>query len=547
MTSVSAGYLHTCAVGRDGSAYCWGSNGAGQLGAGSDYLPGPTPPRVLGLSGVTAISAGYYHTCAVTGSGLAYCWGDNVAGELGNGTTVGSSVPVRVPSLSGVTSIKAARYYTCALLSTGSAYCWGNNVDGVLGNGTTKLSTVPVKVVTLASVAALATGDFHACALTRSATGYCWGRNSAGQLGDGTAPVSHTTPVTVTGLAAPTALVAAAAHTCALTAAHTVHCWGGDVNGGPRLGDGTTASSPTPVAVLNLSPRIWDRLAGADRYATAAAVSRSAFAKGGAGAVVLARGDAYPDALVGVPLAAEHHAPLLLTHGTALPTVTLTEIRRVLPVSRTVYILGGTDVVPASIGAQLASLGYSITRYAGADRFATAVSVADALGDPSTVLLASGLNFPDALAAGPAATAVHGAVLLTTGSTLPPVTVAYLAAHPGTTYAIGGPAFAAEPTAQPVLGADRYATAATVAATFFPAPATVGIATGLNFLDALAGGAQLAAAGGPLLLTATTVLPSTSANTLTAVKASLNTTRFYGETDVVADPVALAAAAALGY
>ena len=267
---------------------------------------------------------------------------------------------------------------------------------------------------------------------------------------------------------------------------------------------------------------MWDRLGGADRYATAAAVSRSSFPTGGAGAVVLARGDAYPDALVGVPLAAARHAPLLLTHGTTLPTVTLTEIRRVLPAGGTVYLLGGTDVVPASIGTQLATLGYQTTRYAGVDRFATAVAVADALGDPSTVLLASGLNFPDALAAGPAATAVHGVVLLTAGATLPPVTAAYLTAHPGTVYAIGGPAAAADPTAQPLVGADRYATAATVAATFFPAPTTVGIATGLNFPDALAGAAQLATAGGPLLLTTTSVLPAATGSALTAVKASLD-------------------------
>ena len=284
---------------------------------------------------------------------------------------------------------------------------------------------------------------------------------------------------------------------------------------------------------------MWDRLGGADRYATAAAVSRSAFPTGGAGAVVLARGDAYPDALVGVPLAAARHAPLLLTHGATLPPATLTEIRRVLPVGSTVYLLGGTDVVPASIGTQLATLGYQTTRYAGVDRFATAVAVADALGDPSTVLLASGLDFPDALAAGPAATAAHGVVLLTAGSKLPPVTAAYLAAHPGTRYAIGGPAAAADPTAQPVLGADRYGTAATVAATFFPTPTTVGIATGLNFPDALAGAAQLATAGGPLLLTTTSVLPAVSGSALAAAKASITTTHYYGQTDVVADPVAL--------
>jgi putative cell wall-binding protein len=349
----------------------------------------------------------------------------------------------------------------------------------------------------------------------------------------------------LSGLAGVTGISPGSGHTCGVTVAHTVHCWGSNTSG--QLGNGTLTSRTVPVATLGLTSRIWDRLAGADRYATAAAVSRSSFPTGGAGAVVLARGDAYPDALVGVPLTAARHAPLLLTHETALPTATLTEIRRVLPVGSTVYLLGGTDVVPASIGTQLVSLGYQVSRYAGVDRFGTAVAVADALGDPSTVLLASGPDFPDALAAGPAATAVRGVVLLSAGSTLPPVTAAYLAAHPGTSYAIGGPAAAAYPTAQPVLGADRYGTADTVAATFFPAPITVGFATGLNFPDALAGAAQLATAGGPLLLTSTTVLPAASVNASTAAKATITSTHFYGEIDVVADPVALSAASALGY
>ena len=380
-------------------------------------------------------------------------------------------------------------------------------------------------------------------------TGYCWGANNFGELGNGTTSgTAHPVPGVVSGLAGVTAITVGdhdLGHACALTAAHTVHCWGYNASG--QLGDGTTTDSDVPVATVGLTNRVWDRLGGSDRYATAAAVSRSSFPTGGAGAVVLARGDAYPDALVGVPLAAARHAPLLLTHGTTLPPATLTEIRRVLPVGGTVYLLGGTDVVPASIGTQLTTLGYQTTRYAGTDRFATAVAVADALGDPSTVLLASGLNFPDALAAGPAATAAHGVVLLTAGATLPPVTAAYLTAHPGTRYAIGGPAAAADPTAQPLVGADRYATAATVATTFFPTPTTVGIATGLNFPDALAGAAQLATAGGPLLLTTTSVLPAASGSALTAAKASITTTHYYGQTDVVADPVALTAAASLGY
>ena len=537
VTAITAGFGHTCALTADQTVHCWGDDYDGQLGDGTKLTNSATPVSVVRLSGVTAITAGYANSCALTRDGTAHCWGNN--------WTSSSLTPVTVPGLSGVTAITAGWYHSCALTGDGTAHCWGENDYGQLGDGSTVNRLAPVVVSGLTSVTAITAGYVDSCAVTRGGTGYCWGANNEGQLGNGTtSQTANPVPGVVSGLAGVTS-IAGFDHWCALTAAHTVHCWGYNYSG--QLGDGTTTTSATAVATLGLTNRTWDRLAGADRYATAAAVSRSSFPTGGAGAVVLARGDAYPDALVGVPLAAARHAPLLLTHGTTLPPVTLTEIRRVLPAGGTVYVLGGTDVVPASIGTQLTGLGYQITRYAGADRFATAVAVADALGDPGTVLLASGLNFPDALAAGPAATAAHGVVLLTAGATLPPVTAAYLAAHPGTRYAIGGPAAAADPTAQPLVGADRYATAATVAATFFPTPTTVGIATGLNFPDALAGAAQLATAGGPLLLTTTAVLPAATGSELTAVKASLNSTHYYGQIDVVADLVALSAAASLGY
>ncbi len=155
-----------------------------------------------------------------------------------------------------------------------------------------------------------------------------------------------------------------------------------------------------------------------------------------------------------------------------LTPATQAEIQRVLPAGGTVYLLGGTAAIPATVATSLTSLGFVPVRYAGADRFGTALAVADALNDPSTVLLATGVNFPDALAAGPAAAHVHGVVLLTNGSSLTPAVTAYLAAHPGTVYAIGGPAVAADPSATALSGADRYATAAAVASTLFAAPTT---------------------------------------------------------------------------
>lgn len=288
------------------------------------------------------------------------------------------------------------------------------------------------------------------------------------------------------------------------------------------------------------------RLSGSDRFGTAVAVSKAEFPTGGAGAVVLARGDDYPDALVGAPLAAANNAPLLLTTGSSLPAGIKAEIQRVLAPGKTVYILGGPNAVPASIATELSGLGYVVTRYSGANRFATAVKVADALGDPNVVLLATGTNFPDALTAGVAAVESAGVVLLTNGSTLPAETSAYLSAHPGTAYAIGGPAAAADPSAEAIVGADRFETGADVAKRFFGGPSEVGIATGLSFPDALSAGALLGHRAAPLLLVGTSSVPGSVTSYLTAVKGTVTDGFVIGGPNTVNQSVADAINTTLG-
>lgn len=279
-----------------------------------------------------------------------------------------------------------------------------------------------------------------------------------------------------------------------------------------------------------------NRLAGADRFATAVAASNAGFAAGSASAVVLARADSYTDALVAAPLAAAKNGPLLLTSGDTLPAGTRVELQRVLASGGTVYLVGGVSAIPASIETQLTGLGYQTTRLQGVDRYATAVAVAGALGNPSTVLLTTGINFPDGLAAGPAAAKVGGAVLLTDGTSMPTETQGYLTAHASISYAVGGPAVAADPTAIAVTGADRYGTAAAVAAKFFTAPTVAGVATGANFPDALAGGALLAHLKGPLLLTAPTTLPGATSSYL-AANPTLGTVDVFGGTGAISNSV----------
>jgi putative cell wall-binding protein len=198
------------------------------------------------------------------------------------------------------------------------------------------------------------------------------------------------------------------------------------------LGAGFVGIALPATAASAATAPVLTRISGATRFDTAIAASQDQFtASGSAKAVVLARADTYPDALSGGPLAAKVGGPLLLTSSTSLPSAVQAEMIRVLPKGGTVYILGGTSAVSTGVETTITGLGFAVQRLAGADRFATAVAVAGAMGNPTTVFEATGLNFPDALAGGPAAIKSGGVILLTDGSSQSTATAAYLADHPG--------------------------------------------------------------------------------------------------------------------
>ncbi len=264
------------------------------------------------------------------------------------------------------------------------------------------------------------------------------------------------------------------------------------------------STPPPPTRVLDVQ-----RLAGADRVATGVAVSRSGFPAGdSARVVVLARSDQFADALAGVVLAVNQGGPLLVNPPAALDGRVLAEIDRVLPRGGRVVVLGGPAALGPEVVGALDDAGFAVGRVFGEDRYETAVSIAEQLVLPSPIILATGRDFPDALAAGAAAAASGGAVLLTDGATLPAATASYLEGRFGAAFvAVGGPAAAAVPEATPVVGADRYTTAVAVAQRFFGDPTAVGVASGANFPDALTGGPHIAALGGPMLLTRPDALP----------------------------------------
>ena len=260
VASIEVGFNHTCAV-VSGGAKCWGANYFGQLGDATTTNR-PTPTNVFGLaSGVAAVTAGLGHTCARTTGGGAKCWGYNRYGTVGDATIVQRLTPVDVAGLaSGVAAISAGGDHTCAVASN-VARCWGNNRFGQVGDGNNPNRSSPVNVLGLSSgVASVATGFVHTCALTSAGGVKCWGNNDYGQLGDGST-TDRTTAADVVGLANGVAAISLGySHSCALTVAGGVKCWG--YNGG-TLGDGTSDNHSTPVDVVGLASGVVSISAGA--------------------------------------------------------------------------------------------------------------------------------------------------------------------------------------------------------------------------------------------------------------------------------------------
>ena len=248
-TDISAGQNHTCGITAIGGVKCWGQNTYGKLGDGTTsnkYFP----TDVFGLtSGVASISAGQSHTCAITTTGGAKCWGYNSTGQLGDGTTTQRTSPADVSGLtSGAMSISAGSDYTCAVTITGGAKCWGNNVNGRLGDGTVIQKNSPVDVSGLTSgVSSISTGNNHTCAVV-SGGAKCWGYNNYRQLGDGTT-TQRTSPVDVIGFTSGVASVVTGGNnfSCLLTTSGEAKCWG--YNSNSQIGIGNTTNQTSPVDV----------------------------------------------------------------------------------------------------------------------------------------------------------------------------------------------------------------------------------------------------------------------------------------------------------
>lgn len=252
-TVAAPGNTHNCALASDQTAYCWGYNDLNQLGDGTARSTTPrfAPAPVSGGFKFKSVVSGSYHSCALSLDGSAFCWGFNGNGQLGNGGSGASAVAASPTAVSGAglvfQSIGAGETWTCGLTTAGRLYCWGTV------SSTNVTQTTPKAYPDAPVFTALSVGRTHACALTADGTPYCWGNNADGQLGDSTT-IERPNPTPVAGGLKFGSISAGFAHTCGRTKADgSVACWG--LNSAGELGDNSAANRLMPrYIVLGVKP-----------------------------------------------------------------------------------------------------------------------------------------------------------------------------------------------------------------------------------------------------------------------------------------------------
>lgn len=268
---VSTGLQHTCAIGSNGTLWCWGLNRNGQLGNATGIDTGnayTSPVRVGAATNWTSVSVGDDFTCGIQSPGTLSCWGKNNYGQLGTATNSGTENPTSAPAAVGDgtnwTSVSAGSKHACGIRTTGeerTVSCWGLNTDGQLGR-TANINTLtpnpaPVAVDAVTSWTSVSAGADQTCGIRTAGsnrTVWCWGSNVSGQLGNTSATLGTFTPTTtptlvIGGFTTWTGVSAGDGHTCGSLDGSIAKCWGANEKGelGKAANDDPNGS-PSAVA-----------------------------------------------------------------------------------------------------------------------------------------------------------------------------------------------------------------------------------------------------------------------------------------------------------
>ncbi len=250
-TALSAGTAHTCGISSDGALRCFGDSTYGQLGAGMQLFSRYSPQLVDSSLTFKSVSSGMQHTCAIGSDDRAYCWGNGLYGKLGDGFATDRFTPVIVPDATAYSQISASATgsHTCAItLATKKLRCWGFNASGQLGDGSTSDRPNPTDIDIAINYKAVSAGALHTCAITDTGVLKCWGDNSESQLGDGST-LPTLTPIVIDSGTSYKRISAGAIHTCGITTLDELRCWG--IGGGGRLGVGDSLGRDIPTPVLS--------------------------------------------------------------------------------------------------------------------------------------------------------------------------------------------------------------------------------------------------------------------------------------------------------
>jgi len=244
---VGLGAQHSCGLSATGVAWCWGDNADGMLGTG-DTVDISSPGPVAGGHTFTVVAGGRWHTCALDAAGAAWCWGYNGGGWLGDGTRTDHLSPAPVSGGVVFASLVVGDYHTCALTAAGEAWCWGGNGRGQLGDSTHFDRVTPVRVVGGHVFVELAVGQALTCGRDTAGAAWCWGTNDRGQEGTGSTDSTGTAyPSPVAGAHAFISLAVGRLHACGVDVGGAAWCWGAGVYGQTGLGNRTLVRVPSAV------------------------------------------------------------------------------------------------------------------------------------------------------------------------------------------------------------------------------------------------------------------------------------------------------------